>query len=58
MTQDRQPAPFHALQPAIWPEVGISTETAPYLGLTGPCATSLDHGGVIFAPGGAVMVDG
>lgn len=48
----------HLLQPAIWPEAGISTEIAPYMGLSGPCATSLEHGGVSFAPGGSVTVDG
>lgn len=58
MTQDRQPVPFYALQPAIWPEAGISTETAPYLTLRGACATSLARGGVTFAPGGEISADG
>ena len=47
----------HAIQPAIWPEIGISTEIIPYLRLTGATGMSLERGGVDFGPGGAVRSD-
>ncbi|WP_054304705.1 hypothetical protein [Gemmobacter sp. LW-1] len=49
---------FHVLQPAIWPEAGISTEIMPYMTPRGPCVSSLGRGGVTFAPGGTLSVDG
>lgn len=48
----------YMIQPAIWPERGISTETQPYFKLSGPAGTSLTRGGFTFAPGGSVLVDG
>lgn len=42
----------HPLQAAIWPQVGISTEPAPHLGLKGPVGLSLTEGGADFGPGG------
>lgn len=51
-------AKAHAIQPAIWPEAGISTETEPYLRLRGPAGMSLTRGGVSFAPGGSAISDG
>lgn len=58
MMQPPQFEAFHALQPAIWPEVGISTEITPYISLHGPCATSLTRGGVTFTSGGSMSADG
>lgn len=42
----------YPIQPAIWPEAGVSTEVSAYLHLSGPTGISLDRGGVHFAPGG------
>lgn len=47
----------YALQPAIWPEIGISTEAAPYLRTGGPAAMSLTRGGVDFSPAGTLTMD-
>lgn len=48
----------YTVQPAIWPEPGISTEIAPYFSLRGPAGTSLERGGMVFGLGGSVSVDG
>jgi hypothetical protein len=48
----------HAIQPAIWPEGGISTELLPYARLSGPAGMSLERGGIDFAVGGAAVLDG
>ena len=47
-----------AIQPAIWPEVGIATEPTPYLTLTGAAGLSLSKGGITFGAGGAASSDG
>lgn len=47
----------HVIQPALWPEIGISTEVTPYLRLTGPAGMSLECGGVDFAAGGRAVSD-
>lgn len=47
-----------AIQPAIWPEAGISTEILPYVTLSGIAGMSLEKGGVVFGPGGSVSTDG
>lgn len=57
-TPTNAPTEAHAIQPAIWPEVGISTETEPYLRLHGPAGMSLTRGGVSFAPGGRAISNG
>lgn len=46
-----------AIQPAIWPELGVSTEGPSYLRLSGPAGMSLKRGGVNFAPGGSASSD-
>ncbi|MGP3699812.1 hypothetical protein [Rhodobacter sp. NSM] len=48
----------YMIQPAIWPERGISTETRPYFKMSGPVGTSLSKGGFTFARGGVVLIDG
>lgn len=48
----------HAIQPALWPEVGISTEFLPYMKLSGATGMSLDRGGIDFGTGGSVSMDG
>lgn len=50
-------ADIHIIQPALWPEIGISTEITPYLRLTGPVGMSLERGGVDFAAGGVAASD-
>ncbi|MCE6950277.1 hypothetical protein LAZ29_05015 [Cereibacter sphaeroides] len=49
---------FSCIQPALWPESGISTEISTYFKISGPVGTSLSKGGLTFAPGGSVEVDG
>ncbi|SNU01995.1 Glycosyltransferase, GT2 family [Ruaniaceae bacterium KH17] len=44
----------YALQHAIWPEPGISTETDPHLEVAGPVSISLSGGGADFGPGGSI----
>ncbi|MGR3749145.1 hypothetical protein [Paracoccus sp. (in: a-proteobacteria)] len=46
-----------AIQPAIWPEAGISTEAKPYIQISGPAGLSLDRGGVVAALGGMISSD-
>jgi galactofuranosylgalactofuranosylrhamnosyl-N-acetylglucosaminyl-diphospho-decaprenol beta-1,5/1,6-galactofuranosyltransferase len=48
----------YAIQPAIWPEPGVSTEGPPYLRLKGPAGMSLERGGVSFAAGGSATSNG
>ena len=47
----------YAIQPALWPEPGISTEERSYLHLYGAAGLSLSQGGVVFASGGRVLSD-
>lgn len=53
-----RPDTGHAIQPAIWPEAGISTETVPYARLGGAAGMSLSQGGIVFGPGGTAIMDG
>ncbi|MBL8561121.1 MAG: hypothetical protein JNN06_02470 [Gemmobacter sp.] len=53
-----RPDTGHAIQPAIWPEAGISTETIPYARLGGAAGMSLSQGGIVFGPGGTAAMDG
>ena len=47
----------YAIQPALWPEIGVSTEIAAYLKLKGPAAISLTRGSVDFSQGGTASSD-
>lgn len=47
-----------ALQPAIWPEVGVSTEEKPYVTLQGAAGCRLEQGGIVFGLGGRAIIDG
>jgi galactofuranosylgalactofuranosylrhamnosyl-N-acetylglucosaminyl-diphospho-decaprenol beta-1,5/1,6-galactofuranosyltransferase len=46
------------IQPALWPEAGISTEVETYMRLSGAAGISLERGGIEFGVGGRAKVDG
>lgn len=45
------------IQPALWPETGISTETATFVRISGPAGLSLTEGGIEFGLGGNACFD-
>lgn len=47
----------YTIQPALWPEPGISTEELSYLHIFGAAGLSLSEGGVVFAGGGRILSD-
>lgn len=48
----------YAIQPAIWPEAGVSSEVSSYVRISGPAGMSLEHGGITFGSGGFIQTDG